>query len=336
MSKTTKEITATSPELQKSLDIINSLKIQVDSIGEQCLQITIMDDSTLMVGQQNLSKANSIAKSIEDKRKEVKEPYLAAGKLIDSTCAKLTEKIEEGITHIKNEVKKFEANRLAEAKKIQDEINAKAKIEADKIAAEEVRKKSITDYMATISPWLNDCYSKLKTVKDCDGLLNTINTKFPGEDKFQEYYPDALDIKNNFINLIENKKVQLAASANISDAEQALLKEKEELAIAKQKLAARELEIKKAEELAASERLRKENEELAEIERKKAEAAAELTKTKGVRYLWKFELVDIYKVPAEWLTIDETKIKEYIKANKTMEEAVKDGIRFYKESIVVA
>jgi len=173
------EVMAISPELQKNIDIILSLKSQVDEIGLNCLQIKIVDDSSLSVAQQNLRKANDIAKSIEDKRKAIKEPYLQAGKLIDKTCADLTDAIEKGIAHIKNEVKGWETKRQEESKKAQAEIEAKLKAQQAAAEAEANRKAEIQKYISEKAiPQLKKLYAACLSVKDCDAATNVINTNF--------------------------------------------------------------------------------------------------------------------------------------------------------------
>jgi len=335
-----KEITVANPQLAKDLAIINALQIQVDAIGTQCLQIQIVDDSTLAIGQQNLSKANSIAKSIEESRKKIKEPYLAAGKLIDQTCAKLTETIDKGMAHIKSQVGNWEKLRLEAAAKAQAEIDAKAKIEADKLAADKARKDSILDFISNIlKPYLQATYESLKSAEDCDKFLAYIDANFPKEDKFQEYLADANQIRDNYIDLIKGKKAQFNTAANISESELALLKEKERLTKLQQELDNERLRVKQLEEQAAADKARREGEELAELEKAKLQAAVDLEKVKGIRYLWRYELVDIEFAPKEWLQLNDTAVKEYLKENK--DKGLKDGevingVKFFKESSVVA
>lgn len=337
--KTNQEVMPVSPELQKALAVINALKPQVDEIGLKLMQIKVIDENSLAICQQNLSKANSIVKSIEEKRVESKAPVIEAGKLIDGSCKTLTEIAMQGIVHAKTEVANWEKQRLAEAKKLQDEIDAKAKLEADKVLAEDVRKKGITDYISNeMTPWLQSCYSKLTNVFECDVLLDTINTRFPDEKKFQEYYADALQIKSNFIGLIEAKKAQLSVADNISDTEREILKEKADIAEQKQKLAERELAIKQKDEQAEADRKKKEAEELAEQAKKEAQVVADANKTSGIRKLWRHEVVDMEKVPADWKIVDESKVKEYIKTHKDnlVEDYCINGIRFFTEISVVA
>ena len=338
MSKQPKsEVMVANPKLQKDLEIIQSLQIQVDEIGTQLLQIKVMDDSTLSICQQNLSKVNSVVKTIEEKRVILKAPYLEAGKQIDALCKSITDLATKGITHAKSEIANWERQRLAIAAEAQAKIDAQAKEVEQKRVAEEARKQEILTFISTsLKPYLQSTYEGLKSVEDCDKFLTYIDQKFPGVDKFQEYFEDANQIKDNYIDLINSKKSQFGSAANISEAEKILLLDKEALILAKQQLAQRELEIKQREDIARAEKERKEAEELAELEKAKIQAAADLEKTKGVRYIWKFEVVDINNVPKEWLCLDESKVKEYLKANKDMKEGTVNGVTFFKTSSVVA
>lgn len=337
--KSGQKVAVISPQLQKSLDIINALKTQVDAEGTKLLQVKVMDESTLSVCQQNLSKVNGIVNTIEDKRVELTKPYLEGQRTINALCKSVAELATKAISHAKTEVANWEKARIEKEAKIQAEIDAKAKIEADKVLAEEARKKAITDFISLeLTPYLQNSYNALKTVTDCDKLLNYINTKFPGIEKFQEFLADANQIRDNFIGLIESKKAQLSAADNISESELEILKEKERIAVMKQELAAKELEIKQREEQAKAEKERKEAEELAEQQRLQAQAMADADKTRNIRFLWRFEVADKSKIPADWLALDESKVKEYIKANKdTLTEGqVFNGILFRKEISVVA
>lgn len=214
-------------DLQKSLDTINAIKVKVDAIGSQCKLIKIKDDLTLAIAQQNLAKANEMAKFVEDKRVEIKAPYLAAGKTVDEAAKTIVKELNEGIYHLKSEVKTWEQAKQKEAKDKQDAIDVALAQQKELLASQ------------PLTPAVIDKFSELQT---------------------------------------------LAAQ------------EKENLAL---------------------------------------ESAS--NKTRGIRYTWKFELKDITKVPVEWLTIDESKVKEWMKENKdSLKEETKNGIKFYKEMIVTA
>src|SRR6185369_15374581 len=115
MTKKQTEVMVVSAELQKNIDTLQAFKAQVDLIGSNCQQIIIVDETTLSIGQQNLSKANNLLTSIEDKRVATKAPYLESGKIIDFTAKSLSEELIKGIKHIKEQVTEWEKKRLAEA-----------------------------------------------------------------------------------------------------------------------------------------------------------------------------------------------------------------------------
>jgi len=80
----------------KGLEVLESLKAEIDTQANNCLQIKVMDDSTLAVCQQNLSKINQLVKTIDAKRKELKaaleadirkfftSPFRKDGKYLDT------------------------------------------------------------------------------------------------------------------------------------------------------------------------------------------------------------------------------------------------------------
>lgn len=62
-----------------------------------------------------------------------------------------------------------------------------------------------------------------------------------------------------------------------------------------------------------------------------------ITKIKGIRERWKWDVADITKVPKEWLCVDESKVREFLSNNKeTLTEQVLNGIKFYKEKSITA
>lgn len=337
--KTKAAVVKSTPNQDIFLKVITDLKPQVDEIGNLCLQIQVVDENTLAVAQQNLSKASSLVKSIEEKRKEAKQPILDAGKLIDSTCKSLIEVAEAGIAHIKEQVGNWEKKRLEEAKKLEEEAAAKASEEKAKIEAEEARKKAITDYInLQLIPYLQGTYEALKTPADCDNFLSYIQTKFPGAEKFKEYLSEAVKIRDNYINLISNKKQQFLTAGTLSEAEKHILAEKEAMAKLQQELAAKELALKAAEETARLEKEKRDAEAAAEAEALRIQTEASLDKTKNIRYNWRYEVYDMYQVPNDWKMVNDAAIKQYIKdAKGNLNDGQKlNGIRFFKEMIVTS
>lgn len=336
MSK--EEVIKVSPELQRNLDIITAFKAEVDKIGENCKQIKIVDESTLSIGQQNLSKANNLATSIEEKRKVIKQPYLDAGKLIDSTCKGMTAVLDEGISHVKGQVAAWEKKRLEEEKKKQEEVDRKLREEQEKVAAEAKRKQDIRDHIDNKSRLaLEKCYSHCLSAEECDVQLDVIAKNYKGKDFFQEFTDEAFALRDRYIDLIKAKKDQFLAAANQSIAERELALKQEEL---ERKRIEFENEQRKLEAEKEAIRLAKENEErerLAAEEKARLESLANTERTKGVRYTWAFELIDITKVPTEWLALNETTVKAYMKENKDkLKEGEFNGVKFFKNTVIVA
>jgi len=340
MAKQPKQETAlVSPELQKSLDVIYQSKQEIDAIGTNCLQIKVVDESTLSVAQQNLSKANDMAKFIDAKRKEVKEPHLNNCKVIDATCGELTEVIMSAVDHLKSEIKAWELKRIEEANKAKLELERKQKEEADAIEKENKRKAGIQDYINNdLTTYLKNSYEKLDSAAACDKLINTLNTKWPGADKLFEFLEQGIALRNNYIDLIEIKKKQFIEGDNMSEDQKQMIAEREEIAKQKQLLSEREAKLKEKEALMAAEKAKKEAEERAKAEAEKLEKEAAANKTSGIRKTWKFELVDKSKVALDWIALDEKNVKEYLSNNKDKIKSgdVINGVKFYQEVNVSA
>jgi hypothetical protein len=337
MTKKSKdEVIPVSQELQKNIDVILSIKSEVDKLGNNCLQIKVVDETTLSVAQQNLSSATQLIKSIEEKRKKIKDPYLKAGKLIDSTCNDLVEIAEKGIAHIKEEIKGWDARIKEEQTKAQLELEKR--LEEERVAREQdnARRSQIRQYIDTkLIPFLIDLYEKADSAFACDKSIDYIDQNFPNSARFEEFWEEACGHKDNYVNLLKTKKSQFMSADSMSETEKELIKQKQELALQKAEIAKRESELKAKEEEVKNEAIRKEAEDRAEVERMRLLAESEMSKTKGVREILRFELVDKSKLIEEWITLDDAKVKEYIKSNQ-VGEGVINGVRFYFEKSVRA
>lgn len=333
------EIALISPELNKSLTLLSEIKSEVVKIREQCLQIKVADESTLSVAQQNLSKATQMVKFIEEKRIAIKEPFLQSGRKVDEVANDLKEAIETGIKHIKSEIKGYDTLKQELQLKAQKELEDRLKAEKEALNKEQERKDKITTYINnTIAPWLKSQYENCKSADDCDKILNYINTKYLPREKFAEFADMAYELKDNYVNLINVKKAQLISADTITDDQKELQKRELALAKMKEELAQANRELEAEKEKIRVEQERKDKEEEAEKERLKLIADNELNKTKGVKLLWKFEVVNIFDVDPEWLTINEAKVKEWLKDNKDkiVSGDVVEGIKYYQDKSISA
>lgn len=328
-----------SPELQQNLDIISAFKAQVDEIGSNCQQIQIVDDTTLAIGQQNLSKANNMLTAIEAKRKTIKEPYLEAGRLVDSTAKSLTEELEKGIKHIKSQVGEWEKKRLAAEKAKQDEIDRQLAEKQALEAAEHARKSKIRDYIdnkAIVA--LKHAYSKCTSVTECDNQVRFIEKNYKGEDFFQEFTKEAFDLRDTYLDLIKVKREQLESAATMSEGELELAKKREELSLAQANLEAEKRALEAEKERIEVEKKAKEAIEAAEVEKQRLADEAALNKTKGIRFTWAHEAVSIKDVPHEWLMLNDAVVKDWIKENKDVlkDGEIRMGIKFFKKMGITA
>lgn len=181
---------------------LQSTKDVFIQLSEEALQIKVTDDVSLAIANQKLSAVNNHLKLIEEKRTELKKPYLDAGKKVDAVAKDLSEPLNNSIQYLKNQIKEWNLELLRREQELKQQA--------------------------------------------------PVNSLF--EDSI--------------------------------------------------------------------------NHELAMLESQKAS---------NVRHNWKFDVVDLSRVPVQFLMVDEAKVREWIKANK---ESLNDGdviagIKFYKEVSVV-
>lgn len=181
---------------------LQSTKDVFIQLSEEALQIKVTDDVSLAIANQKLSAVNNHLKLIEEKRTELKKPYLDAGKKVDAVAKDLSEPLNNSIQYLKNQIKEWNLELLRREQELKQQA--------------------------------------------------------PANSLFED---------------------------NI-------------------------------------------NHELAMLESQKAS---------NIRHNWKFDVVDISRVPVQFLMVDEAKVREWIKANK---ESLNDGdiiagIKFYKEVSVV-
>jgi phenylalanyl-tRNA synthetase alpha subunit len=181
---------------------LQSTKDVFIQLSEEALQIKVTDDVSLAIANQKLSAVNNHLKLIEEKRTELKKPYLDAGKKVDAAAKDLSEPLNNSIQYLKNQIKEWNLELLRREQELKQQA--------------------------------------------------------PANSLFED---------------------------NI-------------------------------------------NHELAMLESQKAS---------NIRHNWKFDVVDLSRVPVQFLMVDEAKVREWIKANK---ESLNDGdiiagIKFYKEVSVV-
>lgn len=279
-----------------------SAKKEAIELRERATKIIISDDTTLGMANQLLSKVNQLKKAVDEKRSELKKPYLEVGKIIDATAKEILTPLEEGVEIAKAEMKKYNDKMQEQLKAVQAAAD-KEKMYLEKADAS-LKAKTLA---ANGSVEIND-------------LLQSIQTNFAPMSAFVYMASEAAALKQGYIKLLNDKlkTVQDVEEGAISHSEAIQkIKETEVKAEAAQQAAIEQIADKKAEVLSAT-----------------ALNAGKINTRKS----WKFEVVDKTQVPMDWLMVDEKKVAATIQANKDKltDGLVKYGIRFYIEESIVA
>ena len=334
MAKKDTSLIQITPQLKKNLDIISTFKSQVEEICNNCTQIQVVDETSLSVAQQNLSKTNSLLKVVEDKIKLIRKPYNDELAMISDVGSTLTEPLKMTVRYLKSSVEAWEKKRLAEEAEKQAAIDRKlAEIKAAE-EAETSRIQKIRDYINNKAiPVLKNCYSKCLSIEECDVQLKFIEDKYPKEEFFQEFTQEAMQLKDTYIDLIKSKKEQLSSAANMSAEELLIIKKQEELALQQANIEAEKKALELEKERLEAEKRAKLEEEAALAEKQRLADEAEMNKTKGVRYTWKVEISNTEELPYEWICLNESAIKEWMKERKVdlKDGQVVCGVRFFKK-----
>ncbi len=147
-----------------------ALKQQSISIAEQCQKLQVTDETTKAIATQNLSKALSVTKQIEEIRVKNKKPYKDAGDQIDALAKSLSKPITDSINIGKQNI-------LAYDKVLRD----KADKEAERIR---IIKTMIQVYSNSAIAKMDACktYDELKEART-EWIVNA------PKDKWSEFLP---------------------------------------------------------------------------------------------------------------------------------------------------
>lgn len=272
------------PDLKPSLIQFEAFKVQLEQQAKMLDTIEIKDDSTLSILEQNLSKMNDLVKSVEENRKQLKQPYLDKGRAIDAAA--------EYVTSVpQNSIKLAKDKKLKWVAAVEAEKTRKAELQA--------RIDKLTNW------WLVSVASadSLEVLSKMEKQLDTVK----GVEYYQERNEEVQELKKKYLEIIALMKMNFTNEESTPDVQEAI---KEAIEEAK--------------------------EEISEVISESV-VSEPITKIKGIRENWKWDVADITKVPKEWLCVDESKVREFLSNNKeTLTEQVLNGIKFYKEKSVTA
>lgn len=323
--------------------ILESFKIISDNLEkfEQIsMSITITDDETLAVAENNASQVKVMIDRTEAARKDLKDPYYQTGLTVDQVAKGIKDRLEAfkqrfslAITGWKSVQEAAERVKLDAKKKELETIEKEKTEEADKIV-----RLTRTVYARLYGGSYvlgsgeekisNGCY----TGEDCDKLAMALHNNFPAADTFK-YFPDRREtlyieatkaIRTHKMNLIDltsdTPGVKNSATKRIQENKlnAGLIVEKTNDVLAK-KISQ---EVKK--EIRAGE---------ADVK-----AAA-----KGTRKILKFRVMEEEKVTREYLSVDNGKIRDWMEGqNADIKQQLMEGnqpipgVQFYVEETYAA
>jgi len=291
------------------------LTAQILQFTKYAEEINVDTGTSLTVAKNNTGLINETLKNIDKVRKVLKDPYRQTADLIDTYARTLTKPLEEAKSTINGAITNYKNIQTAAATLEAEKIRLAAGILADEKSEEADKINRVeSQLVARIygGSWFNK-ENQRKTSSGCvtpfegDALKKIIKDKLPSPDEFkhlQKEYKDMLkDVKKKLSSHISNLIESGSESKTIKDHA--------------------EKEIQKARDIASGEVNQKKDDMAQEIIKEARTeiktATADIKEAgKGIRRTLKFEVIDIKKVPEEWLLINEKAVREWANSNKKL------------------
>lgn len=337
MNKTTEVATllTTQKVAQEFVIIANELD-KFDNISQN---LTITDDETLAVAENNAAQIKTLLTRTEATRKALGDDYYATWKMINDYAKTISVRLEAFKQRIALAVTSWRAVQEAAAR---EELRKKE----ERLREEEKLKQ---DEAARLVRLTNTVFAKLyggtyqtkngeqiasgcHTKEDCDRLDQAIFKSFPKAEEFK-YFPERRDeIYNTAMKAVRNHKVDLmelnSTTSGIRDAAEARIK--------KNRMDAG-LAVQKTDEQLNKKISQEIKKEIKEGEKEIQEAA------KGTRKILKFRIVNEEEVTREFLSVDEVKIRNWMEGqNADIKSQLQKGLQpikgveFYVETTHVS
>ncbi len=272
------------------------VKEQGVALTTRCLAIKITDAGTLAMAQQVVSQTKEFEKAVEAKRAEIKKPYLDAGKEIDSIAKSINDPVRKGLNFA------------------EEQLRAWNEAEKKRVANANAANQKLADHLQKVQDAINIKLATCITPDDCDKLIASIKANFPNPASYGIYEEQAHKVKENYIQLLEVRKATVkAATGNSATAATEVAKSIETAAIVQEQIVQNKQEIEETKQIV------QEN---------------NVAITSKVRKTWKFEVADEAKLPRQFLSADDAKIRAYLTANEAKIKAddtdkIIGGVRFY-------
>ncbi len=169
----------------------NALKKACDEIVAACDKLQVTDEVTLAIATQNLSKANTYKKQIEDLRVKLKEPSIKEGKAIDALAKQFSVPLDNSINGGKSKILAYDVKVREEA--LQKQIRI------------QVITEGIQNYANRAIAFMDKC----DTVEKLMDFREKHIVIFPGEEKWFEYNADALVMRGTLNDYAKARHIQL-------------------------------------------------------------------------------------------------------------------------------
>lgn len=287
------------------------LKAQIDTaINELAAIGAIQSQDDVVKANAHLKIAKVIVKRVEEERKamtsildEAKKQAMAKEKEITSSLLIAIDKANTAIVEFQREVARKEAERLAE-------IERKRKEEEAKIEAERKAEAALVQRVSDMKSGLLKAYTEA-TLATIDSYIARAKSLKVTEDQYGRFCGEIQSLISEYQVKFETRKAELIAleKLELSNKQAA-----DDLRAKQQYEAAKEAERIAEQKKAEDQRIRFEQaEKLANAQMTSEFAETQIISEKSnVRKVWKFEVVNLALVPANFLTIDDAKVKAAI------------------------
>lgn len=335
---TTKAIALLSQDkIAESFKIVSE---QLDKFEQISMNITITDDETLAVAENNASQVKTMLTRVEAARVELKDPYYQTGLLVDQIAKGIKGRLEAfkqrfslSITGWKSVQEAAEKSKLDAKKKELETIEADKTAEADKIVR---LTRTVYARLYGGSYILGNGEEKISsgayTGEDCDKLTMALHKSFPTADSFV-YFPDRREtLYIEATKAIRTHKMSLIdLASDTPGVKNAAMKR-----IQENKLNAG-LIVTKTNDVLSKKIAQETKKEVRAGEADVKEAA------KGTRKILKFRVLNEEVVTREYLSVDSGKIREWMEGqNADIKQQLMQGnqpipgVQFYVEETYVA
>jgi hypothetical protein len=305
-----KEITKADGVIIYSKELPAELKTKLDDVTDRLKSVkAITDEATAESANKTLAEGKRLIKKIQDEALELRRPMNTAADDVILFEKKTIEDLQAIVKVVNDNIVTF--------KKLQDEIKKKADEELKRQAQEKAAKETerINRIFALIGKVRENIVNKLAeitTVEACDEAIKKLNGTNFDASKYEEFLPNVQKVKTEMLAKLEEKKTKLQeAIDNMEETGEVIDKVIEEVKQEGESLAAR-VDFDNNKEL--------EETKLNALQNIQMETELKTSVLKGAKSAsrpWIYQgIEDITKVPAEFFSVDEAKVKAAIKAGR--------------------